>query len=199
MVGRFQGREPVLDAALEARIAAILRGLADRWPEPRPGGPAPGRASRRVVPRGAEVLEPVGTAPGLVVAARGRRRPDGRGPARARRASCGRCGRRREASAGLRAAIAGATTYREAELRMFGIPESEIAETLRRAEAPGVDLGALEITTCLRRGEVEVVTRYEPAAQAAYDALRRRGARAPRRDAVQRRRVRRSSRSSRAA
>jgi nicotinamide-nucleotide amidase len=54
---------------------------------------------------------------------------------------------------------------------MFGIPESEIAETLRRAEGAGVDLGALEVTTCLRRGEAEVVTRYEPAAQAAYDAF----------------------------
>ena len=47
-------------------------------------------------------------------------------------------------------------------LRLFGIPESEIAETLRLAERAGVDLDALEITTCLRRGEVEVVTRYEP-------------------------------------
>jgi PncC family amidohydrolase len=34
------------------------------------------------------------------------------------------------------------------------------------------DLEALEITTCLRRGEVEVVVRHEPVAQRAYDALR---------------------------
>ena len=49
-------------------------------------------------------------------------------------------------------------------LRLFGIPESEIAETLRAAERRGVDLDRLEVTTCLKRGEVEVVTRYEPAA-----------------------------------
>ena len=57
-------------------------------------------------------------------------------------------------------------------LRLFGIPESEIAETLRRRAGRRASTSTpLEITTCLRRGEVEVVTRYEPAAQAAYDAF----------------------------
>ncbi len=70
-----------------------------------------------------------------------------------------------------RAAIAGATTYRTEMVRLFGIPESEIAATLRAAEAEGLDLAPLEITTCLRRGEIEVSTRFEPSAQGAYDAL----------------------------
>jgi nicotinamide-nucleotide amidase len=70
-----------------------------------------------------------------------------------------------------RDAVHGATEYRQHMLRLFGIPESEIAETLVRARGAGVDLDALEITTCLRRGEVEVVTRYEPAAQDTYDAF----------------------------
>jgi nicotinamide-nucleotide amidase len=70
-----------------------------------------------------------------------------------------------------RNAIAGATVYRQHMLRLFGIPESEIADTMLRARAAGVDLDALEITTCLRRGEVEVVTRYEPPQQAIYDAF----------------------------
>jgi nicotinamide-nucleotide amidase len=51
------------------------------------------------------------------------------------------------------------------------MPESEIAETLRVADSTGLDLHRLEITTCLKRGEVEVVTRYEPGAQDDYDAL----------------------------
>jgi len=51
------------------------------------------------------------------------------------------------------------------------MPESEIAETLRVADSTGLDLHRLEITTCLKRGEVEVVTRYEPDAQDDYDAL----------------------------
>ena len=69
------------------------------------------------------------------------------------------------------AAIAGAATYRQGMLRLFGIPESEIAETLRVAEASGIELDRLEVTTCLRRGEVEVVTRYEPPAQGVYERL----------------------------
>jgi nicotinamide-nucleotide amidase len=69
-----------------------------------------------------------------------------------------------------RAAIAGAVDYETVMLRLFGIPESEIAETLRLAEeAHGLE--GLEITTCLRRGEVEVVTRFEPAAASVYDAF----------------------------
>jgi nicotinamide-nucleotide amidase len=59
-------------------------------------------------------------------------------------------------------------------LRLFGIPESEIAETLRAAEANmrDVDFDRLEITTCLRRAEVEVVVRHEPDASAAWEQLR---------------------------
>jgi PncC family amidohydrolase len=68
-------------------------------------------------------------------------------------------------------AIAGRTVYRQDMLRMFGLPESGLAETLRDAETtvPGFD--QLEITTCLRRGEIEMVTRYEPGAAAAYAQL----------------------------
>ena len=69
----------------------------------------------------------------------------------------------------LRAALAGAVEYRRDMLRLYGIPESEIAATLRAARTPGSSSIASEITTCLRRGEVEVVTRYEPAAAAVYE------------------------------
>ena len=87
-----------------------------------------------------------------------------------------------------RAAVAGAVELRQEMLRLFGIPESEIAETLRLAEdAHGLE--GLEITTCLRRGEVEVVTRFAPAAAATLRALRRDRPRAPRRHAVLRRRA----------
>jgi nicotinamide-nucleotide amidase len=70
-----------------------------------------------------------------------------------------------------RAAIGGRTTYEQRMLRLFGIPESEIAETLRAAEEEVGDLSPLEITTCLRRGEVEVVTRYQPGAEDLYARL----------------------------
>ena len=59
---------------------------------------------------------------------------------------------------GVPEAAAGRDDYEQDMLRLFGIPESEIAETLRVAEAGDRRASsALEITTCLRRGEVEVV------------------------------------------
>jgi nicotinamide-nucleotide amidase len=68
-------------------------------------------------------------------------------------------------------AIAGRTVYRQEMVRMFGLPESGLAETLRSAQEciPGFE--HLEITTCLRRGEIEMVTRYEPAAAGVYAQL----------------------------
>jgi nicotinamide-nucleotide amidase len=68
-----------------------------------------------------------------------------------------------------RAALSGAAVYRQRTLRLFGIPESEIAETLRVAEREGLALDRLEITTCLKRGEIEIVTRYEPEAESTYE------------------------------
>ena len=68
-------------------------------------------------------------------------------------------------------AVSGRTEIRQEMLRLFGIPESEIAETLRLAKGDGIALEELEITTCMRRGEIEIVTRYEPASQAEYEAF----------------------------
>jgi nicotinamide-nucleotide amidase len=171
VVGAFQDRPMVLDEALEGRIADILRPLMRRWPDLDPGAVRAANRKQAVVPEGAAVLEPVGTAPGLVVPpAEGRGGPTVvvlPGPPRELQAMW-------DAAAGadaFRALLGTATEYRQDTLRLFGIPESEIAETLRAAEAGGVALDRLEITTCLRRAEVEVVTRYEPADQATYDAF----------------------------
>ena len=68
-------------------------------------------------------------------------------------------------------AIAGRTTYRQDMVRMFGLPESGLADTLRDAERHIDGFERLEITTCLRRGEIEMVTRYEPDAAAIYADL----------------------------
>ena len=69
-------------------------------------------------------------------------------------------------------ATRGAVTYETRIMRLFGIPESEIAADLRAIEEEdGVDLSPLEITTCLRRGEIEVATRFEPRAEKTYAKL----------------------------
>lgn len=172
VVGRFQGREMVLDDALEQRIADILAPLLKRWPHLDPEAVRASNRKQAVVPEGATVLEPVGTAPGLVVPP-----ADGTGPT-----VVVLPGPPRElqpmwetatATEAFRAAVREATEYRQAMLRLFGIPESEIAETLRGARDGGIDIDALEITTCLRRGEVEVVTRWEPEHDEVYAAFER--------------------------
>ncbi len=168
IVARFQDRELVLDEALEARIAEILRPLAERYPSLDREAIAAGNRKQATIPRGASVLEPVGTAPGLVVPpAPGRAGPTVvvlPGPPRELQPMW----RQAIATEAWRAAVRGARSYEQRTLRLFGIPESEIAETLRAAERDGVELAALEITTCLRGGEIEIVTRFEAGAEPAY-------------------------------
>jgi nicotinamide-nucleotide amidase len=170
VVGRFQGREMVLDDAVEAKIAEILRPLAARWPDLDMEAVREANRKQAIVPRGATVLDPVGTAPGLVVPPASGSGPTVvvlPGPPRELQPMWSAA----VATDAFRAAVAGAVDYETGMLRLFGIPESEIAETLRRARADGVDIDALEITTCLRRGEVEVVTRFEPGQAELYAAF----------------------------
>lgn len=171
VVGGFQGRAMLLDDVLEERIAAILANVAKRWPDIDMEAVRASNRKQAVVPEGATILEPVGTAPGLVVPPQeGCAGPTIvvlPGPPRELQPMWAAALR----TDALRAALADAVEYRRRMLRLFGIPESEIAETLRAAERAGVALERLEITTCLRRGEVEVVTRYEPPAQEVYDAF----------------------------
>ncbi len=173
VVGGFQEREMELDTALEERIAEILRSLAKRWPNLDMDAIRAGNRKQAMVPRGATVLEPIGTAPGLIVPP-----PPPRGgptivvlpgPPRELQPMWAAALR----TDAMRAALSGATVLNQRTLRLFGIPESEIAETLRVAEREGVELARIEVTTCLKRGEVEVVTRYEPAAAGVYDDLTR--------------------------
>ncbi len=180
VVGRFQGRLLELNVGLEERIAEIVRPLAERWPDLDRAAMAAGTRKQAMVPRGASVLEPVGTAPGLVVApVEGEEGPTIvvlPGPPRELQPMW----QQAVATHALREALRGATEYRQRTLRLFGIPESEIVETLRVAEREGVALDRLEVTTCLKRGEVEVVTRYEPEVEGVYgafvDVVRRRHA-----------------------
>jgi nicotinamide-nucleotide amidase len=173
VVGSFQGREMVLDEALSERISRIVAPLMKRWPNIDPEAIAAANRKQATIPRGASILEPVGTAPGLVVApldstvARAPTVVVLPGPPRELQPMW----KQALETDALRVALAGATVYRQHTLRLFGMPESEIAETLRVAEREGVELSRLEVTTCLKRGEVEVVTRYEPGAQDVYDAF----------------------------
>ncbi|CAB4867385.1 unannotated protein [freshwater metagenome] len=170
VVGRFQGRAMVTDEALEGRIAAILERLTRRWPNIDRDAIARGNRKQATIPTGSTILEPTGTAPGLVVPAL-----SGVGPT-----VVVLPGPPRElqpmwetalATDDLRSAIRDARPIEQRMIRLFGIPESELAETLRRAENGGRSLERLEITTCMRGGELEIVTRFDPEAATDYDAF----------------------------
>ena len=167
MVARFTGRELILDGEVEDKIAAILKPLMARFSHWDFDAVKAANRKQALVPEGAHVIYPAGTAPGLVV--------PGKptivvlpGPPRELHAMWPEA----VETEAFQEAIGGRTQYETQTLRLFGIPESEIAETLRAAEASVEGFDALEITTCLRRAEVEVVTRWEPPAQAAWDAVR---------------------------
>jgi nicotinamide-nucleotide amidase len=171
VVGTFQNRPMVLDEALKDRIAEILRPMVARWKGLDMDALEAGTRKQAFIPEGATILDPVGTAPGLLVTpADGGEGPTVLvlpGPPRELQPMWAAAVQTEVFAA----ATAGRTSYDQQMLRLYGIPESEIAETLRRAEAGGIDLAALEITTCMRGGEIEIVTRYEPPATATYEAL----------------------------
>jgi nicotinamide-nucleotide amidase len=167
VVAGVQGRPSSLDPELERHVAGIVEGLMDgRGWRADPAATAAGVRKQALVPEGATVLPPVGTAPGLVVPpADGRDGPvvvvlpgppselQGMWPAAL-------------AAEPVQQALAGRSELRQETLRLWGTLESQLAATLRQSEWPG-----LEITTCLREGELEIVTRFGPDAQPEYDRL----------------------------
>ena len=170
VVARFCGRRMVHDPELEARIQAIVRPLLARFPQIDEDALQKGSAKQATVPEGAAILEPAGTAPGAVVTPVDSERPAIvvlPGPPRELQALWAAAVETDE----FRKATAGAVQYEQRMLRLFGMPESEIAETLRVAEPRLGGFDGLEITTCLRRGEVEVVIRSLPEERARADGL----------------------------
>lgn len=165
-VAGFCRRDLVLDTAMETRIAAIVEKWMARFPDMDLQAVQAANRKQAMVPDGAVALDPVGTAPGVVV--------PGHptvvvlpGPPKELQAMWPAA----IATDAVQQAIAARTAYRQDTVRMFGVAESGLADTLRTAEAQITGFDGLEITTCLRRGELEMVTRYEPSAADAYRAL----------------------------
>jgi len=171
VVARFAGRPLALDGALEGRIADILESLTRRWRKLDFEAVRAANRKQALVPEGATIIEPAGTAPGMIVPPM-----DGSGPTVVVLPGPPRelhaMWEQAMATDAFRAAVEGATAYRQEMLRLFGIPESEIAVTLHGAQERIAGFEELEITTCLRRGEVEVVVRHEPSGEAAWKELK---------------------------
>ncbi len=167
-VARFTERRLLLDAETENKIADILKNMMTTLDSDSFDAVRAANRKQALIPEGAQILDPVGTAPGVVV--------PGKptvivlpGPPRELQPMWFRA----IGTPAAQQATAGRTSYRLETLRMFGLPESGLAETLRGAEAAVSGFGRLEITTCLRRGEIEMVTRFEPDAADAYAELTR--------------------------
>lgn len=166
VVGRFAGVEMVLDEEMEGKIAKIIAGFARRMRF----DPDALRAANRkqaMVPVGATTIDPAGTAPGLVIST-----ADGPvivvlpGPPRELHAMWDQA----LATDPVRGVLERAEAYEVQTVRLFGIPESEIAQSLREIEEK-IDLSPLEITTCLRRGELEIDIRHRRGALKTREAL----------------------------
>lgn len=167
VVAGFAGRELVLDEEMEAKIEEILRGFSRRLRFDEGAARAANR-KQAMVPEGSIPLDPVGTAPGLVVPAGERVVVVLPGPPRELRPMWPVA----ISTPPVRELLERATALHGHTLRMFGVPESEVARSLREMEAEGLPLGELEITTCLRRGEMEIDVRYREGAEEAAEAVR---------------------------
>jgi nicotinamide-nucleotide amidase len=162
VVAEFCGATMHLDDALRGRIHDKISGWASRAGF---DGPALNAATAKqsMVPEGASVLEPVGTAPGLVL----RHGEDGPlvvvlpGPPRELQGMWPSA----LESPPVAELLAGVPRAEARLLRFFGLPESEIAVTLRELGTER-DLSRVEITTCLRRSELEVDLHPLPGAEA---------------------------------
>ena len=190
VVGAFAGRPMVLDPALEERILAILRRNRGRWRSYSEEAMRAGNRKQAMIPRRRDDPR----------AGRDRARPGRRrrptAPGRsssccpARPASCARCGTRRSRRAPLRAVLDRAGTLEARMLRLYGVPESEIALSLLaiedggRAARPARDHDLPAAGGDRDRDRVPARRRA-----GVYDAFVGRRARAPRRHAVLRGRV----------
>jgi nicotinamide-nucleotide amidase len=159
VVAEFAGRDLILDEQMEQRIADILAGFARRFrfdPE------ALREANRKqaLIPEGATPIDPAGTAPGLVVPTDGPTVIVLPGPPRELQSMWPQA----LTTDAAREALAEVTPLHTDTLRIFGIPESELAKSLREIERD-VDIAPLEITTCLRRAELEIDVRYREGGQ----------------------------------
>jgi nicotinamide-nucleotide amidase len=169
VVAEFAGRELRFDAALEERIWAVVTGLR-RLGSFDEETMREGSRKQALVPDGADVLEPEGTAPGLVVPPR-----DGGGPTvlvlPGPPSELQAMWERAVETPALQSVVAGAGPLEQRMLRLIGVPEPVIAATLRELEADALPLDRLEITTCLRRGELEIATVFVPDAAEDYEAF----------------------------
>lgn len=170
VVAGFAGRALTLDPGLEERVWQRVELVRDRFPDIDVQSLKQTTRKQSMQPADAVPLEPVGTAPGSIVPPESGERPLVvvlPGPPRELQPMW-RAAVKTQPLAGI---LAAAVPFQERMLRLIGLPESDLAATLRDAEAGGIDMDRLEITTCMRSGEIEIVTRFDEADAPVYAEL----------------------------
>lgn len=173
-VAALYDRELHLDNELERRIHAIVQRWRGRLSSSADSEPLlTGIRKQAMVPRGAHSIAPTGTAPGVVIP------PNSSGtlpvvlilpgPPRELQAMW------TEAleSTPVAEVLSRREHISQKTIRAYGLSEADLAATLRTAERDITGFGQLEITTCLRLGELEMVTRYAESAASVYVVLAR--------------------------
>lgn len=171
-VAALYGRELHLNEELEQRIHAIVQRWRSRLSSAIDSEPLrAGIRKQAMVPEGAQSISPTGTAPGVAIPAN----ESGTlpavlilpGPPRELQAMWPKA----LESAPIAQILLQREDIRQETIRAYGLSEADLAETLRKAQRQITAFDDLEITTCLRLGELEVVTRYLESAAIAYTEL----------------------------
>ncbi|MFT4036076.1 MAG: competence/damage-inducible protein A [Patulibacter sp.] len=171
VVAEFADRRLQLDPEMRDAVWAKVERVRERFPDIDVDALRATSLKQSMQPAGATPLPPVGTAPGSIVPAGdaddaplvvvlpgppGELQPMWRDALHRQP---------------LAALLARATPFEERMLRLVNLPESDLAAALNEFEAGGIALDRLEITTCMRAGEIEIVTRYDRADAPVYEAL----------------------------
>jgi nicotinamide-nucleotide amidase len=158
IVAEFCGRELVLDEPTHEKIKEIIEGFSIRmnWDQE---ALAEGSRKQAMVPEGSDILGPAGTAPGLVVTSSGEGPPVVVLPGPP--GELQKVWEEAVKTETFKRLAAETFVFEEQMIRMIGIPESDIAKTLRDFDAEQ-GLGELEVTTCLRKGEMEILISHRP-------------------------------------
>lgn len=152
-VSRFFGAKLERDKAVVEAIESNLGRFARRWRVDE-GALKAAATKQSLVPKGAGVLMPAGTAPGAVLNASGCLIIVLPGPPSELQIMWQAV----LSSDGFKEALGQTEMRMQRTLRFISIPESDFAKTQREL-GDSLDLSKLEITTCMRRAELEVVIR----------------------------------------
>jgi nicotinamide-nucleotide amidase len=154
-VAAVTGRKLVIDPDALAMVSRIVTEFARRRGVPDDTFRV-GTQKQATIPTGAHVIEPAGTAPGLVVAHNATRIVVLPGPPSELAVVWPRATRDRLVEPLLRR-----SAQPRRIIRLYGVAESIVADQF---QALGGETDGIEATICASRGEIELILRYPPSA-----------------------------------